>query len=316
MGHLSGELKERDLAEEYLRNGNFDAALALYERLAKTYPEDESIILALAWAHFDTGHIEAAIGCFEDLFEKESKRRIFTGFAYDELVRIYKTSRDYERLVRLCKRAVEVQPSDVLLLSELGNAYMGAGLPHQAASVFREILNKEPNDPAWCCSLGDALLAAGDEGSAEDAYNRAAELEPLDAGLFYSRFFNALIKAGLYQHAETAIRKCISIKPNDPSYYMRLGEVLILLNRLEESVAAFNQAAVTNRPAEAIYYNRLGNLMAERGHYSIAVEAFRKAIETDGTNPFFYLHLADSYLALGLVDLAKEAKLHAENLKR
>lgn len=307
-------MKERDLAERYLRDGHFDEAIALYERLAKTHPEDDSIILGLAWANYDAGRIEDAVGCFEVLFEKELKRTVFTGFAYDELVKIYKTSGDYNHLLDVCRRAAAVQPDDVLILSELGDAYLHAGFPDQAISIFKQIAEKEPDDPAWLCRLGSALLAVGDVNGAEKAYDHGVELDPQDADLFYSRLYHALIKTGLYQQAESIIRKCITLKAEEPQYRLSLGEVLIAQKRLEESMEAFEEAVTLNGSAAGAYYNRLGHLMATKQHHNQAAEAFKKAIRADGTNPFLYLYLADSYLALGLTDLADDARLKATNI--
>jgi tetratricopeptide (TPR) repeat protein len=307
-------LEERDLAERYLRDGHFDEAIALYERLAKTHPEDDSVILGLAWANYDAGRIEDAVGCFEILFEKELKRTVFTGFAYDELVKIYRTTGDHHRLIDICRRAVAAQPGDILILCELGDAYLYAGSPDQSISIFKQIVEKEPDDPAWLCRLGSALLVAGDLNGAEKVYDYAAELDPQAADLFYSRLYHALIQTGLYKQAEAIIQNCITLKAEEPLYRLSLGEVLILQKRLEESVAAFEEAVALNSSAAGLYYNRLGHLMAAKQHHSQAAEAFKKAIQADSTNPFPYLYLADSYLALGLTDLADDARLKATNM--
>ncbi|MGZ3580734.1 MAG: tetratricopeptide repeat protein, partial [Syntrophales bacterium] len=55
--------------------------------------------------------------------------------------------------------------------------------------------------------------------------------------------------------------------------------------------------------------------LARGKHHSHAVEAFKKAIAADPRNPFYYVHLADSYAALGLSDAAEETYRQAESLK-
>src|SRR5450759_1460357 len=77
-------------AEDLLRQGQYRKAIKLYEEIHKAYPEEESILLMLAWAHYDSGSAEQAIEYLNILLERELQRKVFTGFAFDELVRIYK----------------------------------------------------------------------------------------------------------------------------------------------------------------------------------------------------------------------------------
>ena len=62
-------------------------------------------------------------------------------------------------------------------------------------------------------------------------------------------------------------------------------------------------------------YNQFGNTLARRNHHDRAIEAFKKAIIADPSNPFYYVHLADSYAALGLSDQAEKTYHQAESLK-
>ena len=97
------------------------------EEIHKEYPEEESVILMLSWAYYDSGNTEQAVKYLNLLLERELKRKVFTGFAFDELVRIYKQEKDFEKLVEICERAIAAQPEDVGLLTELGNAYLQSG---------------------------------------------------------------------------------------------------------------------------------------------------------------------------------------------
>src|SRR5690606_7567099 len=85
------------LAEECMTAGRYEEAAIFYRKLIGLNPGEDSFLLILAWACHDAGRIDLAVDCFEQLYEKELRRKIFTGFAFDELVRIFKERADYGR---------------------------------------------------------------------------------------------------------------------------------------------------------------------------------------------------------------------------
>jgi len=124
-------MEKLESAEKLLKEGRYQEAVKLCEEVYQAHPEEESALLMLAWAHYDNGATTRAVEYLEILLARELKRKVFTGFAYDELVRIYKQNRNFDKLIEICCRAVEVQPDDVGLLNELGNAYLQAGSPRK-----------------------------------------------------------------------------------------------------------------------------------------------------------------------------------------
>lgn len=122
-----------DLAENLLKQNNYAGAISLLEELSREFPEEESVLLMLSWAYYDSGNIRQTVRCLNALLEREFSRKVFTGFAFDELVRIYKQQKDFSRLVEICERAVAVQPDDIGLLNELGNAYLQSGSAEKPA---------------------------------------------------------------------------------------------------------------------------------------------------------------------------------------
>ena len=97
--------------------------------------------------------------CWEILVDRELQRNVFTGFAYDELVRIYKQESAIGKLVALCEKAAFVQPQDIGLLEELGKAYLLSGQNEKACDVFKKLTSLEADNPVFYCRLGEALLA-------------------------------------------------------------------------------------------------------------------------------------------------------------
>ena len=305
----------RYLADEFMKAKRYDDASLLYQKLVEMHPGEDSFLLSLAWAYHDSGRQGDAIVCFERLLSVELERKVFTGFAFDELVRIFKERGDYERLLDICERTVAAQPDDIALLNDLGDAYLKAGKANESVRVFRKMVEMEPDASATYCSLGNALVHAGDFDGAEAAYRRAVEIDPSEAGPFYNRLANIYCNEGHDERAERAFRKCLEFRFDNPMYHCGLGDVLVKRGKIDDAHGVYEKAVDLHRTSAGAYYNRFGNTLARGNHHSQAIEAFKKAIAADPRNPFYYVHLADSYAALGLSDAAERTYRQAESLK-
>jgi len=229
----------RELVEACLKTNRFDEAIPLYRQLIDLNPCDDSYRLGLAWAYHDSGRSEEAVSCFEQLFEIELERRVFTGFAFDELVRIYKEIDKLDCLVHVCERAVAAQPEDIALLGELGNAYLKAGRAADAVHIFRKMTTMEPEDPVFFCSLGEALIMSGNFVEADIAYRRAAAIDPDESGSFYNKMAYVFLQADQPEKAEQAFRQGLAERSNDPMLQSGLGDVLIQQGKWDEGSAVY-----------------------------------------------------------------------------
>jgi tetratricopeptide (TPR) repeat protein len=292
------------LAEECLRDKRYNDAVLLYRKLVDMRPGEESFLLALAWAYHDAGMRKDAVDCFDQLLNMELGRKVFTGFAFDELVRILKEEEDYERLVEICERVVTEQPDDVGLLSDLGDAYLKSGRYDSAVGVFEKMAGMEPDASMIFCSLGNALIAKEDFTGAEKAYRKAVEIDPSETGTFYARLAGVYFEAGHVERAGQALGKCIEYSADEPAYHCRLGDVLIRQGRLKDAEIAYEKAIALNRDDAGAYYNRFGNALVKAGCHLQAIEIFKKAIAADPRNPFYPLRLAEAHTAAGLSDTA------------
>ncbi len=297
-------LTDRDLADDLLRKGRHAEAIPLYRKLVETFPEEESHLLALAWALHDSGSPEDAAACFEHLFRKELARKLVTGFAYEELVRIYREGKNHGGLISVCERAVAAQPEDIGLLKTLGDAYLTAESVTDALRVFEKLTALDRDAPENWCSLGNARLAAGDPGEAEAAYFRAAEIAPTDASAFFSRLADGLLRAGYPEKAQAAIERCLALNPDEPLYRMDLGDILVCREKPDAAADAYARAASLNPAAAGGAWYRLGTLLTKEGLHPSATEAFTKAVAAEPENTRYLLGLAASDAARGLTDLA------------
>ena len=290
---------KKDLAESLLRQGQFSEAIVLLEEIHKAAPEEESVLLMLSWAYYDRGETVQAIQYLNILLERELNRKVFTGFAFDELVRIYKQEKQFGKLVKICERAVAAQPEDVGLLTELGNSYFQSGRYLQATEIYKKLIEMEDDNPAFYCSWGEALFAAGLHQESQQAYQRAAAIDAENADRYYFKMAVLFQQAGKHQDAERLFNQCLTINPSHSLYYCALGDSLIGLGEMQKALAAYHQAAKLDQAGAGSYYNRLGNSLMNAGKFSQAAEAFQAAIQCE-PNRHYYGNLARAYREMGL----------------
>jgi tetratricopeptide (TPR) repeat protein len=291
--------------EYLLEQGKLDEAISLLGDLHKNYPQEESILFRLALAFYDRGDSEKAEKHFISLFEKELQREVFTGFAFDELIRIYKKEHRNSQLVEICERTLAAHPEDVGVLTELAHAYLKLGNATGACAIYQKLIEREEDHSVFYSQWGEALFAAGFLKESEEAFYKAGEMDPEQADRYYFKMAVLLQDAGKYEDAIQWLTKCVSVKLSDPLYYCAMGDSLIALERLEEAFAVY-QEAIGHDPVHAgAYYNRLGNTFLRNGHLREAARAFEKAIEEEPLKTYF-LNLADVYKKMGFPEQADE----------
>ncbi len=283
-----------------MRRGEYDKAVKLYEELYLARPEEESILLRLAWANYDRGATAEAIAYLEILLQRELQRKIFTGFAFDELVRIYKQEKNYVRLTEICRRAVEQQPEDIGLLIELGNAFLKSGNDGEACLIYEKAVRMENDNPALYCLWGEALFAAGRPQESEAAYLQAGKLDPEQLDRYYFKIAELFAKRGGYNDAQRLLEMCIAVSPSQPVYHCCAGDAFIGLGRIAEALMKYETAVTLDNSGSGAYYNRLGNSLTRAGYHKEAAAVFRKAMERESDNPAYARHLALACKNLGV----------------
>lgn len=277
--------KKLDETDNLLKQGKFVDAIKCLQELLELYPDEEPVMLRMAWASWDSGNKERSIEYWEILLDRELQRKVFTGFAFDELVRIYKQEGQIENLVAICEKAATVQPQDIGLLAELGKAYLLSGRIQQACETFNKLTLMEADNPAFHCRLGEALLANGRNQEFEKSYRQAGLLDPAEADRYLFQAADLYLRKGLFQEAKRLLTECLEIAPSNSLYYCSMGDILIALKQLDDAFAAYDQACQYNSPHAAAYYNRLGNSLMRAENFDGAVKAFETALSFDASTP-------------------------------
>lgn len=274
-------MEKIEQAEQLLKEANYSDAVALLLEIHQACPQEESVLMMLAWAYYDSGNASRAEEYLKILLQRELSRKIFTGFAFDELVRIYREKKEFDKLIEICLAALAVQPDDIGLLTEMGNAYRWADRTEEACQIYEKLIELENDNSSFYCLLGEALFAAGQIPQARKAFLQAADFDSEHADHYYYKIADLYSKSGLHVEAKLLLKKCIAASPANPLYYCSLGDELIHLDEIKKALLAYETAAQKDRSNAGAYYNRMGNTLLQEKKFDRAADAFRKAINCE-----------------------------------
>ena len=194
-----------------------------------------------------------------------------------------------------CQRALEQNPENPELLHLMALVCFNAGQFEHAAEWALRAIAREPK-PAYLTTLGTALLNLGRHDDALDAFTRAVQRRPDDAGL-WNTLGNALIEAGRQTEAISSFQRALAIDPRHVDSTFKTGLLLEQQGRFQEALAYLNncetllpdQVATLITRARALYgLNRFEDALSDN----------RRAQALDPQNAYIHAHLAHALLEL------------------
>ena len=150
-----------------------------------------------------------------------------------------------------------------------------AGELEQAATLYRKVLNTDPNSADALHLLGMVALQQGQAQTAADLIRKAIALHDNEAS-YHFHLALALQNLDDMEGAVGGYRRALALKPNDPDVYNNMGNALAAQDRPEDAVAAFRRALAL-QPGNAVAHNNLGNVQRSMGLWDDAEASFRQA---------------------------------------
>ena len=216
---LAKEPGRRDLevalANLYVRDMRYDAAIGRYQDLLKADPKSGDLLLRLAEAQRRKGDINAAIDTFRrasqaaptdarpllqlGLLLDGTGRRDQAKPIYEQILKIQpdhpialnnlafikaEDGQDLDEALTMAQRARQGLPNSPDIMDTLGWIYLKKNLSDDAIRTFKELVTADPNRAAYHYHYGMALLQKGDKLSAKRELETAIKFNPSkdDAG--------------------------------------------------------------------------------------------------------------------------------------
>ncbi len=136
------------------------------------------------------------------------------------------------------RRAVAIKPDFAIAWVNLSHL-LAKTEPEQAEAAARKAIALDPGLADAHYNLGTLIGVAHPDGAAE-ALRRAVALQP-DHRLAWHHL-GLVLKGERLGEAEAALHRAIELDPADPAGHAALGNVLLEMGRLDESVASYQKA--------------------------------------------------------------------------
>ncbi len=182
---------------------------------------------------------------------------------------------------------------------QLAEQYHHAGEVAKAESLYRQVLQVQPNNADALHLLGLLAYQTKRHEEAEALINQAIAINPV-AAIFYNNLGNVYRDQGKLSQATECFRQALRLEPNFPQAYNNLGNVQAGAGQFTEAVSCYQQALVLN-PNYLNVYSNLGVVLGQMGKFVEATECYQRALTLNPNDTKILNNLGYAYIQLGKV---------------
>jgi tetratricopeptide (TPR) repeat protein len=247
--HFSSDsLQQTNYARYLVRNGEYRAALKIYDRKIQENPENSFAYLGRAQCYYKLNEGKKALA---EIAHLEKLRK--TSFPATRLkAMILLDNEKFDQCIEACAKELSVRPNNAELLTLTAKA-------HKAK--------------------GDFLKAEAD-------YTRAIKLEPANSDLYLSRG-QVYEKLGKLDKALCDYDKLVSLNKGDPSSLPTRAMLLRRMNQDERAIADLTEA-IKLRPQDEYLYSKRAEIYYSKQQLSNALRDYSRARSLDPANAQYY----------------------------
>uniref|UniRef100_UPI0030D87E1D tetratricopeptide repeat protein n=2 Tax=Argonema antarcticum TaxID=2942763 RepID=UPI0030D87E1D len=266
--------------------GNFDVALAYFQRAIKIYPN-----LHYAWNNLGTTlrvleQYQQAI----DAFQKAVKISPNFHIAWYNLGATLSELGQYQQAINAFQKVTEISPGDEDAWYNLGATLSELGQYQQAINAFEKVMEISPNHEYAWYRLGELMNSLGYYEKALESYRYVLKNYPNNITFLtresrsFRNYINLLIREGWalhnlgrYEEALASYRRVIDIEPD----YFALnnqGDTLTTLGRYKEALSSVEYALKINSNHHYAWNNK-GIVELQLGLYEKAITSSERALQ-------------------------------------
>jgi cellulose synthase operon protein C len=282
-----------NLAQLYIVNGRADDARKLYQDALVKKSDDEGALLGLAGIAITEKNWSEAVG-YINRARTAAPNDAMPGL---RLVQLYELQQDWANAKAVAGALNAQFPNDLTVLEAQGRAQIEAGDNNGAIASYKRAVELAPTSVPLVTRYLNLLTAAGYYREASGALTDAIDRNPQDSGLKAALIRvtaqldgvdAAISRAALYAKDE----------PNNPLYPMVAGQVYQAAGRWNDAAAVLEKAAA-DHPDDDTLSVALARVYARTGHFGKAEELLRQRMAAKPNDPTPGSVLGPLYLATG-----------------
>ncbi len=279
-------------------SGEFNQAIATYNKLAVMQPLSPQSHLRLAGVHMAEKNEDAARQSLQKALE--IKPDLLD--AQRALIVLDLKGKRVDDALKIARTVQKQRPKEVVGYLLEGDINASQKNWENAATAYRAGM-KQVNAPAFAIKLHSVLLAAGKSAEADRFSATHQKDNPKDA-VFLSYLGERAIARKDYGVAEKNYAAVVQLQPNSAAAYNNLAWVSSKLNK--EGAIAYAEKANALAPNQPAFMDTMAMLLSDKGDYAKAVELQNKALALQPQNALFKLNLAKIHIKGGKKDIARK----------
>lgn len=251
-------------------NGQAEAAIKVADAIEKRSDSNARQLLALAGFHISTENSTAALR----LVNKAVALEPSSSAAYQILGLAHRLNFDLEGASIAFAKAIELETGSVNAIRSLAEIKRATGKPEESLELFRQLLEKNADDPAAQAGEVLSLFDLGKRAQAEAAFDKAMKANPGNVALAGNVAFWYAVNgdaANAVLHAEEAI----DLEPRYIWSHIALGRALMMQGKFSEAEQALIKARKYGQFPTLEYEIALARISS--GFYRDALEDIRES---------------------------------------
>jgi tetratricopeptide (TPR) repeat protein len=264
MSARSDRVKVIEQAEKYVRAGRVKEAIAEYEKLALTDPQDVGTLNIIGDLYIRLGHADRAVRSFVKVAEEYERRGLFSQALaiYKKIHKLEPGNADYAlKLGDLYGQQGFLADARIAYLAVAKRLVEGRRLT-EAIAIYEKTIRLDPSDVETRLALAVLYRENGYAEPALDQFNAVADVHS---------------ERGRFDEAVEVLRQALAFRPDDVKSLVNLVEVHKKANRADKAVEVLEKELASN-PDNVQLLNILGNIYFEAGDVQKAEDVFTRIV--------------------------------------
>ncbi len=205
------------------------------------------------------------------------------------LQNIWKTG-DYDRIISLCKPALEYNPDNMAFYYFSGMAYSQKDEIDKSIDAFRRGVSQITSDSNrdlvsdFYAIMGDMLHEKGLYEEAFAAYDSCLQWKPNNIGCLNNYAYYLSVLNQDLAKAEQMSYRTVKAEPQNSTYLDTYAWILFRQERYEEAKIYIDQALANDSTVSAVIIEHAGDIYMMTDNPDKALEYWQRALESDSEN--------------------------------
>ncbi len=262
-----------EIGNIYIREGEFDKAVKVAERLHSLAPENRSALYTLAGLYLKQDAPLKAIEAYAKLSGMEPRNPKIR----EKLGALYEQNRFFEKAIAEYENVLAIEPGRTGIEQKIGSLYLREGKLAEAAKRFDKALSSDPGNIGLRAQLADLYRQNNELEKAEEEYMKILEKEPGNTAVL--KKLEAMSSSKKQKRlrelrARTErIREILNAEPRNEAVQKELKEIRD--ERIEINICLLEEELKSD-PEQTKTRFELGKLYMEKGETDRAIKEFQR----------------------------------------